>query len=161
MACGTKKPKTQNPTKSGNGTKRAAKYKVTGLQKPVSVSSSEFKSAKWDEITEGRNFTKADIPIIALLCQWYEVIERCMEDIAFDDGIHVAYANDIGDIKAFPQLATMKQASAEIRALNKQLGIDDEVRPQPKEEKRSPLIEIYSNRQARAKNIGAGSTRAG
>ena len=32
----------------------------------------------------------------------------------------------MGDIKALPQIATMKQASAEIRALNKQLGIMDE-----------------------------------
>lgn len=131
------------------------------LQKPKSVSSSEFKSAKWDEITEGRNFTNADIPVIALLCQWYEVIERCMDDIVFDDGIHVAYANDLGDIKAFPQLATMKQASAEIRALNKQLGIDDEVRPQPKEEKRSTLNVIAFNRQARAQNSNPGKISTG
>lgn len=131
------------------------------LQKPNSVRASEFKSAKWDEITEGRNFTNADVPVIALLCQWYEVIERCMDDLVFDDGIHVAYANDLGDIKAFPQLSTMKQASAEIRALNKQLGIDDEARPEPKEQKRSPLIDVMLNREARAANSDSGSARAG
>lgn len=131
------------------------------LEKPNSVASSPFKSQKWDEITEGRNFTKADAPVIALLCQWYEVIERCMDDIRDDGGIHVAYQNDIGDIKAFPQLATMKQASAEIRAINKQLGIDDEARPENKDQKRSPLIDIYSNRQARAKNSGSIASRAG
>ena len=31
----------------------------------------------------------------------------------------------MGDLKAFPQIATLKTASAEIRQLNKQLGITD------------------------------------
>lgn len=54
----------------------------------------------------------------------------CMSDIDVGGGVQVAYQNDVGDIKALPQLSTMKQASAEIRQLNKQLGIDDEARTQ-------------------------------
>ena len=48
-----------------------------------------------------------------------------MDDIGANSGVQVAYQNDMGDIRALPQLSTMKQASAEIRALNKQLGIRD------------------------------------
>lgn len=97
------------------------------LQKPRSIEKSAFKSQKWDEITKGRNFTEANIPELTLLCQWYQVVDKCMDDLSNDDdGIQVAYANDYGDVKALPQLSTMKQASAEIRALNKQLGINDE-----------------------------------
>lgn len=98
-----------------------------GLTKPPKIEGDAFKSAKWDELTEGRSFEQSDAPALALLCQWYAVVERCMEDMDNGDELpQVAYGNDTGDIKALPQLATMKQASAEIRALNKQLGINDE-----------------------------------
>ncbi len=93
-------------------------------EKPPSVANDPFKSAKWDEITAGRKFKQSDAPVIALLCQWYAIAQRCMDDID-DIGGQVAYTNDLGDLKALPQIATMKQASAEIRQLNKQLGIAD------------------------------------
>lgn len=121
------------------------------LEKPIAIEQSDFKSAKWDEITAGRDFDKADVPQLALLCQWYEVVEQCMDDISMNGGVQVAYQNDMGDLKALPQLSTMKQASAEIRALNKQLGINDEATPkEPKETKVVTLSVIQANRRARA-----------
>lgn len=121
------------------------------ITKPSSIARSPFKSQKWDELVDGRDFQTSDIPTLSLLCQWYEVIEKCMDDISYDGNIQVAYQNDIGDIKAFPQLSTMKQASAEIRALNKQLGINDEAvaDTKPKETK---LYAIQTLRRAKAKN---------
>ena len=83
------------------------------LDKPGSVANDPIKSAKWDEITEGRSFTRSDVPALALLCQWHRF------------GDQTAYGNDMGDLKEFPQIGTLKKASAEIRALNKQLGITD------------------------------------
>ena len=124
------------------------------LQKPESVEASPFKSAKWDEITAGREFQESDAPVLALLCSWYEVVDKCMTDIDVGGGIQVAYQNDLGDIKALPQLSTMKQASAEIRAINKQLGIDDEVKPSKPKERNEPLYVIQSNRAAKAANSG-------
>lgn len=122
------------------------------IKKPASIANSSFKSAKWDEITKGRNFQQSDIPTIALLCQWHEVVEKCMDDLTYGDSIQVAYQNDIGDVKAFPQLATMKQASAEIRAINKQLGINDEAVPQETKRKDSKLALIQAARLSKAKN---------
>ena len=84
------------------------------LAKPASISNNAFKSAKWDEITAGRNFKKTDVPTLTLLCQWYAVVEQCMFDITDGDEVQVAYSNSLGDIKACPQISTMKQASAEI-----------------------------------------------
>lgn len=123
------------------------------LEKPPSIASNEFKSQKWDEITKGRNFTTTDIPTLELLCHWYAVVAKCMEDITYGDELEVAYQNDVGDVKAMPQLTSLKQASAEIRALNKQLGIVDE-KPleQPKKKRETTLNVIQSNRFARAKN---------
>ena len=128
------------------------------LDKPKRIANDEFQSEKWDEITRGRNFKPSDIPNIAMLCQWYAVAETCMNDITDEAGVHVAYTNDVGDIKAFPQLASMKQASAEIRALNKQLGINDERREEEEHddsEQANILTLITKQRTAGAANTKA------
>ena len=97
------------------------------LTKPKSVRDDPYRSRKWNEIVRGRSFRPSDVPALTLLVQWYQVVDQCIEDLGSSgDGIQVAYENDVGDIRALPQLSTMKQASAEIRALNKQLGINDE-----------------------------------
>lgn len=84
---------------------------MTELKKPTSIEANSFMSDKWDEITKGREFQTSDIPTIMLLCQQYAVVDRCMEDMNVDGDVQVAYQNDIGDLKALPQLNTMKQAS--------------------------------------------------
>lgn len=96
-----------------------------GATKPESVARDPFKSAKWDELTAGRRFRPSDVPTLTLLVQWHAIVNRCIEDMDDAHG-QVAYSNDMSDLKALPQIGIMKQASAEIRALNKQLGINDE-----------------------------------
>lgn len=96
-----------------------------GVPKPASVARDPFKSAKWDELTDGRRFKPSDAPTLTLLVQWHAIVNRCIEDMDEAHG-QVAYSNDMSDLKALPQIGIMKQASAEIRALNKQLGINDE-----------------------------------
>ncbi len=96
------------------------------LTKPKSIREDPYRNRKWNEIVRGRDFEPSDVPALTLLVQWYQVVDRCIEDLGgMGDGIQVAYENDHGDIKALPQISTMKQASAEIRQLNKQLGISD------------------------------------
>lgn len=128
------------------------------LEKPASIAESPFKSAKWDEITAGRDFGKSDVPTIELLCQWYEIAAQCMEDMTRGDGgVQVAYSNDMGDIKALPQIATMKQASAEIRALNKQLGISDGADAPGKEKAGGSAVTLtLIGRRAQRKSEAAG-----
>ncbi len=124
------------------------------LKKPPSIKNDDYKSAKWDEITKDRNFKESDIPTLTLLCQWYAVVQRCIDDIDDAQG-QVAFMNDMGDLKAFPQIGIMKQASAEIRALNKQLGINDEVKPSESKKKASVISVVQtkrSNRSAKAAN---------
>lgn len=94
------------------------------LKKPPSIEADEFKSAKWDEVTRGRDFRESDAPTLEVLMEWYSVVRQCIEDRRDANG-QVAYANEMGDIRQLPQISTMKTASAEIRALNKQLGICD------------------------------------
>ncbi len=54
---------------------------MSKLTKPASIEDDAFRSAKWDELTSGRDFSQADVPTLALLVSWYQVIERCMDDI--------------------------------------------------------------------------------
>lgn len=94
------------------------------ITKPPGIESDAFKSAKWDELTQGRAFSQSDVPALSLLCQWYKIAETAQEELD-NFGGQTAYSNDMGDLKAFPQIATLKTASGEIRQLNKQLGIID------------------------------------
>ena len=51
------------------------------LTKPASVENDAFKSAKWDEITAGREFQKSDAPTLALLTQWYKIVQQAQDEI--------------------------------------------------------------------------------
>lgn len=118
------------------------------LDKPNSVKSSPYRSAKWDELTEGREFSKSDAPLLALLCQWYEVNDTALDEIEMGGEIQTAYTNNLGDLKPLPQLATMARASAEIRALSKQLGLFDvaEAKPEKPEVRITPFDRIAQQR---------------
>ena len=62
----------------------------------------------------------------------------------------VAYQNEHGDLKALPQLSTMQKASAEIRALNKLLGIGDESKSGKEEKsKKATILTMVVNDRAR------------
>lgn len=120
------------------------------LKKPANIANDAFCSSKWDELCEGRDFAPVDAPLLALLCRWYAVIERCAADISGEGELPtVSYVNDMGDIKAMPQLATMKQASAEIRQLNKQLGICDQHEESEAHEQANILSIVSAKREAR------------
>ena len=121
------------------------------LKKPASVENDAFKSKKWDEITRGREFREVDVPILALLTQWYKIVSQAQDELD-EFGSNTAYTNDMGDLKAFPQIATLKTASAEIRQLNKQLGICDSVEnDEPR--KNVTKLEIIQNKRKKKANV--------
>ena len=124
---------------------------MTTLEKPVSIKANKFKSDKWDELTEGRRFTKSDIPTLELLCHWHMVVETCINDLD-DMNNQLFYENKLEDIKPMPQLAILKQASAEIRAINKQLGINDEAQSEQPNREVTVIHGLFENRLSRATN---------
>ncbi len=107
-----------------------------------------FKSAKWDELTHGRTFTQSDAPALSLLCQWYKIAETAQDELDSFGG-QTAYNNDMGDLKAFPQISTLKTASAEIRQLNKQLGICDTHEEVESGAKQTSILSIVSGNRAK------------
>ena len=127
---------------------------IAKLKKPESITANEFKSAKWDEITSEREFRKSDIPTLELLCQWYAIVQQCIDDMTTGGDVQVAYSNKLDDLKALPQVNMLKQASSEIRAINKQLGINDEIEAK-KPIKVSVLQSAVKDRQRQAKRAKA------
>ena len=121
------------------------------LRKPKSIAASKQKRRLWNEITRDRDFSPEDVPSLVLLVQWHAIVERCVADMTDGDEVSVAFYNKLGDIKAIPQIDTLKKASAEIRALNKQLGINDQ--PEAKQattEKANVLALVVGNRADKA-----------
>ena len=122
------------------------------LEKPRDVAEHPVKSRVWDEVTKDRSFRESDVPTLRILCTWHAIAEQCMADMDVDGELHVAYSNAMDDIKALPQIATLKQASAEIRAINKQLSIKDE----PVSEEKETVLHVIQgkrkDRVARAAN---------
>ena len=125
------------------------------LRKPQAVECDPFKSAKWDELAEGRDLSPSDAPTLELLVQWYSVIQRCIDDMA-DAGGQVAYMNDMGDLRALPQIGIMKQASAEIRQLSRQLGIADGHDVADTTKRGGTVLEIVSGRRKERRAKAAG-----
>lgn len=129
------------------------------LTKPQIIADNPYKSAKWDELTKAHEFKASQVPMLVTLCQWYAVLDRCTSDLD-EMGGKVSFTNNYGDEKPVPQIGIMKQASAEIRALNKQLGIIEEEREEtPKETKtnvrKKTTLELVQGRRQRKARAAA------
>lgn len=124
------------------------------LQKPPEVAADEFKSAKWDELTAGRRFGASDAPALAILCQWHKIARAAMDELDGFGG-QTAYSNDAGELRQFPQIQTLKTASAEIRQINRQLGISDGSEAE-EHHGGSNVLSIVSGRRAERRARAAG-----
>lgn len=121
---------------------------MPSVSKPPEVERDVFKSSKWDELTAGRRFPQSAAPTLAILCQWHKILHQAMVELD-ECGGQTVYDNDMGDIKAMPQISIIKTASAEIRQLNKQLGIADGGEADEQEHSASILSLVSGRRQER------------
>lgn len=125
------------------------------MEKPERVARDPAMSAKWDELAAGRDLPESAAPVLALLCRWHAVADRCAEDMD-DAGGMVAYQDDRGELKPLPQVAALKQASAEIRALTKMLDAACEPAEEPGEGARDAVVNVIRlDRRAKARAAGA------
>ena len=121
------------------------------LKKPASVENDAFKSAKWDEVTRGREFSETDAPVLDLLCEWYKIADQAREELA-DFNNQTAYPSENGDLKPLPQISTLKTASSEIRALYKQLEPPEGASKHEEKHEKTPL-EVVQNRRRKKCNV--------
>ena len=70
----------------------------------------------------GTSSPRAEAPTLALLCQWHKIMHQAVSEMDQAADGQTVYVNNMGDVKALPQIATIKTASAEIRQLNKLPG---------------------------------------
>lgn len=120
------------------------------IEKPPSVRNNVFKSQKWDEITKSGKFDVKDVAPLELLCHWYAVISDCLETTTKPDRVKTTSRSKSGDIRPDPRLSIIKSAYTEIRALNKQLGINDEVVQEPPKAQITTLEIIQGRRRERS-----------
>ena len=110
--------------------------------KPKDIAADKFKSAKWDEITAGRDFGAADIPNLRQLCLWYSIQDRCERSLTETGELEILFENKVGDLKERPEIGTLKKATDTIRALNKQLHIQDEAEGTPSKPAEKPATPL-------------------
>ncbi len=118
------------------------------LKKPASIAANDFKSRKWDEITAEHDFARSDIPTLCILCHWHLIAEQCIEDMTDEGGeTIVAYTTDDADIRSLPQVADFKKATDAIRALNKDLGINEKPNHEKKKAKtqKAKVLELVND----------------
>ncbi len=87
----------------------------------------EDAKAVWNELFENVHLHAAQVPQAVMLVTWELVARQCVSDITGNGDVQVAYSPDGAKLEQLPQVATLKQASAEIRALSKALGVDKQL----------------------------------
>lgn len=139
---------------------------------PESVASDDYQSQIWASVTASGRFSDEDAPNLALLCYWHAVA-KAAED-AMSRGKSVKVLDPVGykPIKAkngrhaimerpHPAVSVLKQATAEIRALNELLGLSRKAVPiqvqqaRPQSDGARVLSLMFADRERKAKAAGA------
>lgn len=126
------------------------------LEMPENIAKDEYQAAIWRSVTASGRLSDEDAPNIALLCFWHSVA-KAAED-AMSKGKSVKVLDQVGykQMKArngrmailerpHPAVTVLKQATAEIRALNDTLGLSRKAgaaAAQPPESKASPNAKL-------------------
>lgn len=79
----------------------------------------------WDSIFGTVSLSPAQIPEAVMLVRWQIIADKCQEDLTANGDVQVAYSPDGMTLSQLPQLATLKAASAEIRAISKRLNLGE------------------------------------
>lgn len=104
------------------------------LEMPADIAADGYQAEVWRSVTASGRFAEEDAPNIALLCFWHAVARAAKA--AMTKGKSVKVLDQVGykPIKAkngkyaylerpHPAVTVLKQATAEIRALNESLGL--------------------------------------
>lgn len=143
------------------------------LEMPENIAKDEYQAAIWRSVTASGRFSDEDAPNIALLCFWHSVANAA-ED-AMSKGKSVKVLDQVGykQMKArngrmailerpHPAVTVLKQATAEIRALNDTLGLSRKTGAavpaapaRPQSDGAKVLALMFDDRERKAKAAGA------
>ena len=111
---------------------------------PESVASDDYQSHIWASVTASGRFSDEDAPNLALLCYWHAVAKAAEDAMSRGKSVKV-----------------LKQATAEIRALNELLGLSRKAVPiqvqqaRPQSDGARVLSLMFADRERKAKAAGA------
>lgn len=141
------------------------------LEMPEDVAKDEHMAETWRRLTAAHAFTETDAPNLALLCFWHAVAKSAEDAMTRGKSVKVLDRVGYKPIKAkngrneylekpHPAVTVLKQATAEIRALNDTLGISKKAAApqQPAERKGANgklLTLMFDERERKAKAAGA------
>lgn len=143
------------------------------FEMPENIAKDEYQAAIWRSVTASGRFSDEDAPNIALLCFWHSVA-KAAED-AMSKGKSVKVLDQVGykQMKArngrmailerpHPAVTVLKQATAEIRALNDTLGLSRKTGAavpaapaRPQSDGAKVLALMFDDRERKAKAAGA------
>lgn len=143
------------------------------FEMPENIAKDEYRAAIWRSVTASGRFSDEDAPNIALLCFWHSVA-KAAED-AMSKGKSVKVLDQVGykQMKArngrmailerpHPAVTVLKQATAEIRALNDTLGLSRKTGAavpaapaRPQSDGAKVLALMFDDRERKAKAAGA------
>lgn len=143
------------------------------LEMPENIAKDEYQAVIWRSVTASGRFSDEDAPNIALLCFWHSVA-KAAED-AMSKGKSVKVLDQVGykQMKArngrmailerpHPAVTVLKQATAEIRALNDTLGLSRKTGAavpaapaRPQSDGAKVLALMFDDRERKAKAAGA------
>lgn len=143
------------------------------LEMPQDVASDARMAETWRMLTAARDFTETDAPNLALLCFWHAVAKSAEDAMTRGKSVKVLDPVGYKPMKAkngrraimerpHPAVTVLKQATAEIRALNDTLGISkkpglsaQKSADRPKPADGTLLSLVLGDRERKAKAAGA------
>lgn len=105
----------------------------------------------WDSLFGSVSLSPAQVPEAVMLVRWHLIAQRCVEDLTANGELQVAYSPDGMTLSQLPQLATLKAASAEIRAISKRLNLHDS---KPKDTGKASVLQLVINDRKEKSNAG-------
>lgn len=113
--------------------------------------STDAERETWDVIFGGISLSPAQIPEAVMLVRWQIIADKCQEDLTANGDVQVAYSPDGMTLSQLPQLATLKAASAEIRAISKRLHLEES---KPRETGKASVLQLVINDRKEKSNAG-------
>ena len=113
--------------------------------------STDAERETWDSIFGNVTLSPAQVPEAVMLVRWQLIADKCIEDLTANGDVQVAYSPDGMALAALPQLATLKNASAEIRAISKRLNLNE---TKPKDTGKASVLQLVINDRKEKTNAG-------
>lgn len=125
------------------------------LRKPRAIKDDIRRNSLWNEIVRGRKLPPAAASTVSMLVEWKLVAQSAVAEMDEAGGM-TAYQDEMGNLKALPQISTLKAASAEIRQLERMLDEMDTGGEEPERKQETSVLTLVANNRAQRRSRASG-----